>query len=114
MTEITHATDATFEALVLNADRPVLVDFWAEWCGPCKMMAPEIQKIADQYADRLSVVKLDTEANQQVSMRFNIMSIPTLALFRPGKEPVGVIGFQTADQLAARLALGELPVAVPA
>jgi len=105
MAEIKHATDATFEELVLHAERPVIVDFWAAWCGPCKLVAPELEKLASKYEGVVDVVKVDVDANPGLSRAFNIMSIPTIAFFQPGKQPMGVIGFVPADQLEQRFAL---------
>jgi len=106
MVEIKHATDATFDELVLKADRPVIVDFWAAWCGPCKLVAPELEKLAQKYDGAVDVVKVDVDANPGLSRKFNIMSIPTIAFF-PGedKQPIGVVGFQPADQLEQRFGL---------
>jgi thioredoxin len=85
-------TDASFEADVLKADVPVLVDFWAPWCGPCRMVAPVLEKVAEAYAGRVTVVKLNTDENPEVSMRYGIRSIPTIALFKGGEVVDGVIG----------------------
>jgi thioredoxin 1 len=104
MSDIQHATDATFEELVLNSDRPVVVDFWAAWCGPCKMVAPELEKLAAKYGDQIAVVKVDVDANPA----FNIMSIPTIALFRPGEQPKGVTGFRNLSQLETEFGLQQL------
>ena len=84
MAEIKHATDATFEELVLHADDPVIVDFWAAWCGPCTLVAPEMEKLAEKYDGVVDVVKVDVDANPGLSRAFNIMSIPTIAFF-PGR-----------------------------
>src|SRR5438093_141567 len=84
---IQHATDDTFEQLVLKNDKPTVVDFWATWCGPCKMVAPEMEKIAAKYEGAVDVVKVDVDANPRISQAFNIMSIPTIAFFRPGHPP---------------------------
>ena len=92
MAEIKAATDDTFEALVLNNDKPVVVDFWAAWCGPCKMVAPEMEKLAEKYDGVVDVVKVDVDANPRISQAFNIMSLPTIAFFRPGQQPMGVAG----------------------
>ena len=102
MVEIKHATDATFEELVLKAERPVVVDFWAEWCGPCKMVAPEMVKLAEKYEGAVDVIKVDVDANPRLSQAFNIMSIPTIAFFKPGSQPQGVVGFRPLEQLEQR------------
>lgn len=108
MAEIKHATDATFEEVVLHSERPVIVDFWAAWCGPCKLVAPELEKLAEKYEGVVDVVKVDVDANPELSRAFNIMSIPTIAFFPGGeKQPMGVMGFQPADQLEARFGLAE-------
>jgi thioredoxin 1 len=78
-------TDAGFDQEVINSDKPVLVDFWAPWCGPCRAMAPTVDAIADEFAGRVKVGKLNTDDNQQTAMRFGIRSIPTLLLFKGGK-----------------------------
>ena len=91
MSEIKNATEATFEQLVLRADRPVVVDFWATWCGPCKMVAHEIERLADKYAGRVDVVKVDVDANPNLLRRLNIMSIPTIAFFKPGEDRKSVV-----------------------
>ncbi len=105
MAEIKHATDANFEELVLKAERPVVVDFWAAWCGPCKMVAPEMEKLAEKYDGAVDVVKVDVDANPRLSQAFNIMSIPTIAFFRPGQQPMGVVGFRPLEQLEQQFGL---------
>jgi thioredoxin 1 len=107
MVDIQHATDANFEELVLKAERPVVVDFWAAWCGPCKMVAPEMEKLAQKYEGRVDVVKVDVDANPRLSQAFNIMSIPTIAFFKPGATPQGVVGFRPLDQLEVQFGLAE-------
>jgi thioredoxin 1 len=105
MAEIKAVTDATFEEEVLKSDKPVIVDFWAAWCGPCRMVAPEMQKIAEKYDGSVQVVKVDVDANPRLSQAFNILSIPTIAFFRPGQQPIGVQGFRPMEQLEAQFDL---------
>src|SRR5262249_22217144 len=90
------ATDSTFETEVLHNDKPVVVDFWAAWCGPCKLVAPEMEKLAAKYEGAIDIVKVDVDANPGLSRAFNIMSIPTIAFFAPGKQPMGVVGVRPA------------------
>ena len=107
MAEIRVVTDATFEEMVLKNERPVVVDFWAAWCGPCKMVAPEMEKIAAKYDGQVDVVKVDVDANPGLSRAFNIMSIPTIAFFKPGAQPQGVVGFRPMEQLEQQFGLAE-------
>ena len=107
MAEIKVATDANFEELVLNSERPVVVDFWATWCGPCKMVAPEMEKLAAKYDGTVQVVKVDVDANPGLSQAFNILSIPTIAFFRQGHQPKGVVGFRPLEQLEIQFGLTE-------
>ena len=112
---IKTATDATFEEVVLKNDKPVVVDFWAAWCGPCKLVAPEMEKLAAKYEGAIDIVKVDVDANPGLSRSFNIMSIPTIAFFAPGKQPMGVVGFRPAEQLEDQFGLKQYPViAAPA
>ena len=111
MTEIKHATDDTFESLVTQNDRPVVVDFWAAWCGPCKMVAPEMEKLAAKYDGIVDVVKVDVDANPRLSQAFGIMSIPTIAFFKPGKQPTGVTGFRPLEELERTFDLAALVTA---
>jgi len=92
MQTVTAVTDATFESDVLKADAPVLVDFWAPWCGPCRMVGPVLEKVAELYAGKVRVVKLNVDENQATSMKYGIRSIPTVALFQGGDVVDGVMG----------------------
>lgn len=108
MSSVREATDATFQQLLDQSDRPVVVDFWAAWCGPCRMVTPEIEKLADKYAGSLTVVKVDIDANPVTASRYGIMSIPTVAYFEPGRPPRTAIGFRPPEQLEKSFGLGEL------
>ena len=114
MAEIKAVTDATFEETVLHNERPVVVDFWATWCGPCKMVAPEMEKLAAKYDGAVDVVKVDVDANPALQRAFNIMSIPTIAFFQPGKQPMGVVGFRPLEQLEQQFGLAEIAKAAAA
>ena len=96
---IMHTSDSSFEADVLSSDKPALVDFWAEWCGPCKMIAPLLDEAADEYADRLAVVKLNVDENPNIAQKFGIRSIPTLILFKDGAVQAQKLGAMSKSQL---------------
>jgi len=98
---IINVTDETFEAEVLKAEGPVLVDYWAEWCGPCKMIAPVLEEIAEEYSGRLKVCKLNIDENEQTPPKFNIRGIPTLMLFKNGNVDATKVGALSKSQLAA-------------
>jgi thioredoxin 1 len=99
--EIKHVSDATFEKDVLQSQTPVLVDYWAEWCGPCKMIAPVLEDLARDYAGKLTVAKLDIDANPGTTSQFGIRGIPTLILFKGGKAHAQKVGALSKSQLAA-------------
>jgi thioredoxin 1 len=98
---IVHTTDDQFEADVLSADKPVLVDYWAEWCGPCKMIAPIIEELADDYAEKLRVVKLNIDENPGTPPKYGIRGIPTLMLFKNGNVHAQKVGALSKSQLTA-------------
>ena len=100
---IMQTSDADFSADVLEADKPVLVDYWAEWCGPCKMIAPILDEIATEYADRIKVCKLDIDNNQATPPKYGIRGIPTLMLFKNGEVAATKVGALSKSQLAAFL-----------
>ncbi len=85
-------TDSSFDTDVLGADKPVVVDFWAEWCGPCKMIAPVLEEIAAEHADKVTVVKLNVDENPEVARRYQIMSIPTVSVFSGGEVVKSIVG----------------------
>jgi len=98
---IVHASDESFEREVLNAGMPVLVDYWAEWCGPCKMVAPVLDELAESYAGQLKVVKLNIDENAETPPRFGVRGIPTLMLFKNGNVEATKVGALSKSQLTA-------------
>ena len=103
MAEPLDVTDATFQAEVLQSSLPVLVDFWAEWCMPCKALAPAVHEIAREYTGKLKVTQLDVDANVNTTMQFQIMGIPTLILFKNGEAVERITGLISKDKLAGKL-----------
>lgn len=98
---VSHVSDDTFETEVLQASEPVLVDYWAEWCGPCKMIAPIIDEISGEYGDRLKVVKLNIDENPKTPPKYSIRGIPTLMLFKNGNVEATKVGALSKSQLTA-------------
>lgn len=97
-------TDDTFEEVVLKAELPTVVDFWAVWCGPCKMIAPVLDEISEDYDGKLQVAKLDVDHNNQSAMQYGVMSIPTLILFKKGQAVERIVGFMPKAKILAKLA----------
>ena len=98
-----EVTDQTFEDLVLKADLPTLVDFWAVWCGPCKMIAPVLEEIAQEYEHQVQVTKLDEDHNNDSAFKYGVMSIPTLILFKDGQPAERIVGYMPKEKLLQRL-----------
>ena len=103
MADVLEVTDDTFEAEVKNADLPVLVDFWAPWCGPCRMVGPTVEAIAGKYAGKVKVVKVNVDDSPGVATEFKIRSIPTLAILKDGKVEEQLVGVQSEDELSKAL-----------
>lgn len=98
---IKHITDTSFEADVLKADKPVLVDYWAEWCGPCKMIAPILDEVSQTYKDKLQIAKMNVDENRDIPAQFGIRGIPTLMLFKGGQLAATKVGAMSKAQLTA-------------
>lgn len=102
---VTHVTEATFEEEVLKSDKPVIVDFWAEWCGPCHAVAPVLDKIAEERADEVKLVKVNIDEEQGLAIRYGIQSIPTIVLFKDGEPVAAAVGAQPKSMLERSLGL---------
>jgi len=103
MTKPIVVTDDTFDDVVLKADLPTVVDFWAVWCGPCKMIAPVLEEIAAEYDGQLQIAKLDVDHNNGSAMRYGVMSIPTLIVFKDGQAVERIVGFMPKAKLASKI-----------
>ncbi len=97
--KIVTLSDNTFTETIAAADKPILVDFWAEWCGPCKMLAPILDEVADEFADRLTIAKLNVDDNPAMAQQFNVMSIPTLLVFKNGEQVKQIVGAKGKAEL---------------
>jgi thioredoxin 1 len=104
MSSAREVTDATFEAEVLNSETPIMVDFWAEWCGPCRAVSPILDQIASEHSDKLQIVKLNVDDNPQTAMKYQITSIPAMKVFKGGEVVKTVIGAKPKPALEADLA----------
>ncbi len=98
-----HVTDSDFDKEVINSDLPVLVDCWAEWCGPCRMVGPIVDRLADEYAGKFKISKLDVDSNRETAVKYNIQSIPTMLIFVKGQVVDGLIGAHPEANIRAKL-----------
>jgi len=103
MADLLQVTDDSFDDEIMNSDMPVMVDFWAEWCGPCKMVGPVVEELAQEYEGRIKIAKMDVDKNRQTPVRFGIRNIPTLIMFKGGEVVQTIVGAQTKNQLDEEL-----------
>ena len=101
--ELITITDDNFEEEVINSDKPVLIDFWAVWCGPCRMIAPIVEELANEYDGKVKIGKLDVDSNQQTSIKFGVRSIPTILIFKDGKVKETIIGAVPKKNIVEKL-----------
>ena len=110
MADIMEVSDKDFDAEIMGADKPAVVDFWAEWCGPCKMIAPILEDIAEEYDGRIKITKIDVDQDNHMAMQLRVQSIPTLILFKNGQAVERLVGAMPKDRLMSRI-LPHLPPA---
>ena len=103
MADLLQVTDDSFDDEIINSDMPVMVDFWAEWCGPCKMVGPVVEELAQEYEGKIKIAKMDVDKNRQTPVRFGIRNIPTLIMFKGGEVVRTIVGAQTKNQLDEEL-----------